>query len=161
MMAGRPKRPKSGEHARPERRPATAEASSPERRPVSLPGQENSDQRLCWRFQFMDRQAPWGLASIQPADWPVIIDKLRNLETMTVHEVFAQSGNPGKDYDLAALPTRAATGRLHDLDLDDQDRVSRIRLGGKLRLYGFRHGNIFHILWWDPEHQVWPSKKGA
>jgi hypothetical protein len=38
-------------------------------------------------------------------------------------------------------------------------KISRLRFGGKIRLYGFLIGNVFHMLWWDAEHQVWPAKR--
>lgn len=39
------------------------------------------------------------------------------------------------------------------------DALARFRLGGTERLYGFLVGNEFHILWWDPNHEVWPSTR--
>ncbi|MFH8892980.1 hypothetical protein [Streptomyces sp. NPDC017949] len=37
--------------------------------------------------------------------------------------------------------------------------IHRLRFQGKQRLYGFFDGNTFHVVWWDPEHQVYPSTK--
>lgn len=84
-----------------------------------------------------------------------ILGKLANLERMTVHEIF--SGNPGKDYDVDRLPSPKARECLVELRLDDQTQISRIQLSGTERLYGFRRANVFHVLWWDPDHTVWPS----
>ena len=28
-----------------------------------------------------------------------------------------------------------------------------------VQLYGFLVDNVFHMLWWDPEHEIWPSRK--
>ena len=30
-------------------------------------------------------------------------------------------------------------------------------MGGKQRLWGFLRAGVFHVLWWDPEHQIYPS----
>jgi hypothetical protein len=34
----------------------------------------------------------------------------------------------------------------------------RFRLGGKARLWGFRSERIFHVVWWDPDHRVYPTE---
>jgi hypothetical protein len=28
----------------------------------------------------------------------------------------------------------------------------------KLRLLGIGEGHEFHIVWWDPKHEIWPGK---
>ena len=77
---------------------------------------------------------------------------------MTVNEAF-NGGHPGKDYDIEGIPNTEARQRLHAIGMADQTRISRLRLGGTQRLYGFLHGNVFHIVWWDPGHEIWPSAR--
>jgi hypothetical protein len=88
-----------------------------------------------------------------------ILTQLAGLESMTVGEVFSGRGYPGKEYEVENIPTREALERLDALGLADQTKISVLRLGGEQRLYGFRDGNVFHVVWWDPEHEIWPSKK--
>ncbi|AEA28953.1 hypothetical protein Psed_6885 (plasmid) [Pseudonocardia dioxanivorans CB1190] len=77
---------------------------------------------------------------------------------MTVQQVFS-GGEPGKDYPLSSgLPNAEANDRLFELGYDDEDRISRIRVSGTGRLYGFRRDERFYALWWDPHHQIWPSR---
>ncbi|CAL9328661.1 hypothetical protein SUDANB121_00035 [Nocardiopsis dassonvillei] len=78
---------------------------------------------------------------------------------MTVNELFHRGDEPGKSYDIADLPTHEARERLEALSLADQTQISRLRLTGERRLYGFLDENVFHVVFWDPEHKVWPSKK--
>ncbi len=80
-------------------------------------------------------------------------------ESMTVGEVFPGNGYPGKDYNVEEIPTREALDRLDALGLADMTQISVLRLGGQQRLFGFRDRNVFHIVWWDPRHQIWPSHK--
>jgi hypothetical protein len=40
------------------------------------------------------------------------------------------------------------------------ETMFRFRLSGEKRLWGFRNHEIFHVVWWDPEHKVCPSEKG-
>jgi hypothetical protein len=75
---------------------------------------------------------------------------------MTVGEAFR--GRPGKDYAIEELPNPQARDRLEAIGLADQTRISRLRLGGTERLYGFLLGNVFHVVWWDPRHEIWPSE---
>ncbi|WP_158230828.1 hypothetical protein [Frankia sp. CcI49] len=123
-----------------------------------MPGADTSHERICWRFTLVDTGGPWAITA---DTWPEVIGHLRDVESMTVNEIFSNGEEPGKDYPLnEGFPREsAANKRWSDLELDDQDRVSRIRFGGKLRLYGLRVDNVFHIIWWDREHRVWPSKK--
>ncbi|MGH3546371.1 MAG: hypothetical protein ACRDPW_10690 [Mycobacteriales bacterium] len=87
------------------------------------------------------------------------MSKLRHVESMTAGEVF--DGRSGKDYKIEELPEKAkrAKERLEARKLDDQDTISCLRFSGERRLWGFRHDNVFHVLWWDPRHEVWPSSK--
>jgi hypothetical protein len=50
-----------------------------------------------------------------------------------------------------------AQKRLEEIGLDDLDEVFRFRLASKPRLYGFLVQHIFYVLWWDPEHNVYPT----
>ncbi len=51
-----------------------------------------------------------------------------------------------------------AQDRLVQLAKDDLDHLEEWRMGGAQRIWGFRIGHICHVLWWDPDHSVWPSE---
>ena len=52
-----------------------------------------------------------------------------------------------------------AQKRLTDLHLDETfEDLFRFRVGGKKRLWGFEVDGVFHVLWWDAEHQVYPTE---
>lgn len=102
--------------------------------------------------------SPWCLTKISPADHAGLLGKIRQWETMTVHQLVDQGEEPGKDY-LSTCIISAAQDRLRELTYDDRDRISRLRISGKKRLYGFREGHRFYVLWWDPEHEICPSHK--
>lgn len=40
----------------------------------------------------------------------------------------------------------------------DRD-LFRFRLSGEQRLWGYRVGATFHVVWWDPDHLVYPTEK--
>jgi hypothetical protein len=115
--------------------------------------------KLVIQFGQFDCEGPWCISKITSADHVTLLNRIRSFESMTMAECFSTSGDPGKDYSLEDLPNDEATQRLVDLGWDDQDRISRLNIGGKLRLYGFRRGTErFYALWWDPNHEIWPSK---
>jgi len=42
-------------------------------------------------------------------------------------------------------------------ELDDLTMLYRFGVSRRARLWGYRHKGTFHILWWDPEHRVYPT----
>jgi hypothetical protein len=127
-------------------------------RSLPLPGAGNSGDRLCWRFTHVDHDGPWGFSDTETAEFCGILRRLASFESMTVDEAFHRGDYPGKDYDVEAIPNSTALDRLEALGLADQTKIWRLQLGGQPRLYGFLHGNVFHVVFWDPEHKIWPSQ---
>jgi hypothetical protein len=118
--------------------------------------EQDGDQLLILRFNQVDVGGPWCLSKAIPADLVRILEAVSSFESMRPREVF--KGYPGKDYIVAELPMREARDRLVQLGRDDQD-ISCLRLSGTGRLFGFRRGQHFHVLWWDPDHSIYPSHK--
>ena len=48
----------------------------------------------------------------------------------------------------------AAQQRLSQHPQGDVDSLLRLRFTGKQRLWGIKDGDIFHVIWWDPEHSI-------
>ena len=91
---------------------------------------------MAFRFSRVDTEGPWCLSTIEQSHLLALLKKIKSLESMTLREVF--SGDPGKDYGVDSIPNSQAVTRLRELELDDVTQISRIRLGGTERLYGFR-----------------------
>ncbi|MFF5261438.1 hypothetical protein ACFY4C_21045 [Actinomadura viridis] len=124
----------------------------------ALPGAETSDERICWRFCHVDHEGPWGFGHVDGETLCWLMGRLGQFETMKINEIFSNSDYPGKHYEVESIPTTEALGRLTELQLGDMTKISCLRLQGEPRLYGFLLGNVFHVVWWDPKHEVWPSK---
>ncbi|MER5816829.1 hypothetical protein [Streptomyces californicus] len=88
-----------------------------------------------------------------------LLTDMAKFESQTMHELFHQGEWPGKRHDVHTLPNRAALARLDALGLSDMTQIWKLRIGGAGRLWGFLVGNVFHVVWWDPRHEVWPSKR--
>jgi hypothetical protein len=125
---------------------------------------------MCWprpasgsadrfRFDLVDVGGPWCPAKMGAESWATVLGKLRDFETMKVSAAFFSGGYPGKDYsNVSDCLGNTIMSRLEEIEQDDAaDNIAALRLGGKLRLWGVRKGNEFSILWWDPDHGIWPS----
>ncbi len=44
------------------------------------------------------------------------------------------------------------------LDETFGEDIFRFRISGEKRLWGFRSGRVFHVVWWDPDHRVYPTE---
>lgn len=91
------------------------------------------------------------------------VELLRFLDHLT-KKTWAECENEGakghwRNHDRAINDlSKAAQERLRHLD-QNEERVFRFRLSGTCRLWGFRSGSLFRVLWYDPEHKVYPVKK--
>jgi hypothetical protein len=139
--------------------PPAIPRKNPPRGLPELPGSDSSGERLCWRFRHVDHDGPWGFGKMNGEELCGLMKTLASFETMTMGEAFPGSGQPGKDYDIEGIPTQEARDRLDAIGLADMTKISVFRLSGVQRLYGFRCENVFHVVWWDPLYQIWPSTK--
>lgn len=51
-----------------------------------------------------------------------------------------------------------AQKRLKEIDLDDVEQLFSLRIGGKKRIFDWRRGSVFYVLWWDPDHKIFLSR---
>ncbi|WP_189209036.1 hypothetical protein [Actinokineospora fastidiosa] len=130
-----------------------------EKRPRRALTPSEPEGKLVVLFSRIDLDGPWCLTKISQTDHRNLLSRIQSFETMTVREAFNHGEEPGKDYAIEDLPSKAARKRLEELTFDDRDHISRLRIGNLGRLYGFREGARFYALWWDPEHEIWPTKK--
>jgi hypothetical protein len=60
---------------------------------------------------------------------------------------------------ISSVDTKAQKD-IAQLRLDEVfgEDLFRFRLTGEKRLWGFRAQRTFHVVWWDPNHQVYPTE---
>ncbi len=119
--------------------------------PKSRAEATNNQKCLNWTFAIFDNYA-WHDDTTHCVR--ALAKKLQDYERMTWAEV------KRRDHPVP-LPSLvvAARNRLGELGQDDVSEVWRLRFTGKQRLWGLRQGEVFQVLWWDPEHKVCSSKK--
>lgn len=113
-----------------------------------------------WRFERADTEYRW---SIVYAGFSEIIRSLRNFERMTWGEIAKQTHDNGKSSNhYVALNDlcKEAQKRFSELNLEEYaDQVYSLRLMNKTRIYGILRDGIFSILWYEEEHEIYPSVK--
>lgn len=123
-----------------------------------------SDGEGCLRIRMtsMDAGGPWCLLNVDPEHFIDLLPRLKSLEQMKKKEIFRQGSKLGKVYRVEDIPNPDALRRLTQIDLDDQTEIARLEITGERRLYGFISNDDcpdFWVLWWDPKHAIWPSRK--
>lgn len=109
-----------------------------------------------WQVGCMDIDGPWGWKKIdQEFFFQQILPKVQNFEKMKWTEILGRNNHEVKIWQIG----KKAQKRLSELKLDDNEVLVSLRLTGPQRLWGIKFKSIFQILWWDPEHQVYPIKQ--
>lgn len=110
-----------------------------------------------WRFGEFDAEWPPSCPTMDGPKHREAFEKLAHLETQSLGRLWAPD-TKHRIYDTGELPSGAAR-RLQKVEHDDEDQIHTLHLSGKFRVMGFLREHIFYVLWLDPEHEVWPSKK--
>lgn len=111
--------------------------------------------RPLWALRILDPDGPWGRGTITGTDFCDLLQRLKGFESMTWGEIV---GGGSHFVDVQGC-SRRARDRLIELRHDDTDSLFSLRITGRRRLFGIRDANVLSILWWDPEHEVYPSSK--
>ncbi len=115
-----------------------------------------NSSRFRWRTSSADLDGEWGWNKIGiKLLFREIIPKLQNYESMTWGEIRGE----GSHFIEVGKCSKEARKRLRYLKLDDSEHLFSLRVSGRVRIWGRVQSSIFLILWWDPEHQVYPVEK--
>ncbi len=97
------------------------------------------------------------MTEISKADHVDLLEFVARVEEMKVNEVIPALG---KREDVAgASPNSDAQRRAQELFPDDHERIHSLRMSGRKRIWGLQFENEFSVIWWDPEHSIWPTKR--
>ena len=113
------------------------------------------DQNPVWHIGTIDLNGPWGWTEIEKEFFfNEILPKVQNLESMFWKNILGRNSHEVNVSQISSF----AQKRLIKLGLEDTDTLISLRLTGRQRIWGIRIENILKILWWDPNHEVYPSK---
>lgn len=100
----------------------------------------------------MDAGGSWSFCKERLLDdfWDVILPKLQQFESMTWGDIFVVAKKQNHSNELESL-NKCARDRLEELRIE-AEAIKSLRIGGKLRIYGFMVGPVYNILWYDNDH---------
>lgn len=152
-MSGVPKHPSKVKLPMAANLPAVARA------PRALYVDDGSIQNRCpvWRFADLDPHWPQAATELSIDQFRDLHTKLGAYETQKLSEIW-HPGSQCHMYLVNDLPD-AAFARLSELDRDDETAIHTLRVTGRFRVLGILREHIFYVLWIDPDHEIWPSKK--
>jgi hypothetical protein len=113
-----------------------------------------NDQSPSWRIARIELEEPFGWHEVEQGVLHEIRKKLAQFEAKSWNEILVKEKHWNHTVPVSKLCT-PARDRLTSLRLDDIEEVVSLRLTGPQRVWGYRVGPVFHVLWWDPEHQVY------
>lgn len=119
-----------------------------------------NEKRLVWKLCHIDFDGPWNWFNLNNRKKiQEVIKKMKNFETMLWGELKrARRNSPCHPIPRENLCSKAKQ-RLIDLKLDDIDDLYELVMNGKNRIWGIKQAEIICLLWWDPDHSVYPVKK--
>ena len=100
-----------------------------------------------WCFSACDTQF-WTFSAEQLMY--IILPRLKQWEALTWNEILVRSKKENHSIDTQLL-NKTARYRLDELMLETNAIIS-LRMQGTYRLYGYRIGSVFYILWFDTNH---------
>jgi hypothetical protein len=128
--------------------------SLPPRGPrVDVPVESVSETRPVWRIGLMDMDGPWGWGTLDAEQVRQILERLRCFETMKWREIENTPSCGSMELNTMCADAKE---RLTEIRRDDIDSLFKLRVTKSARVWGVRSGSVFEVLWWDPEHSVYP-----
>jgi hypothetical protein len=146
----------------------TAKAGNLHAQKETFQARTSSDtKKVIWAFDMIDNSADFAF-NVQKisenGDLDTIVSKMIEYNQLTWSEIKKQThdrSNKSKHHflDFDGMSKEAAD-RIHKLELEEyEDSIFSFALQNKLRVIGVRTNEVFHVVWYDPEHKFYPSKK--
>lgn len=113
------------------------------------------EMRPSWRVSLLEVAEPFGWHVVSADEAHRIRKRLASFESMYWKEIIGQHSH--------LIPVDRICGearaRLVTLHQDDVDALLSLRVTQTERVWGIMEHNVMKLLWWDPEHLVYPVEK--
>jgi hypothetical protein len=138
---------------KPKRTKVSERVSSGKRARISP---ESPDRQYpLWSFRYFDNDGRWCWSKICEPDAMALLQRLKYYESMTWAEIrrashchFIEPHRISKD----------AQDRLVALGRYETNSLFSLSLGGKPRVWGILQEHVMFTLWWDPDHEIFPTQ---
>jgi hypothetical protein len=113
---------------------------------------------ISWHFSCIDTDGPWSFKNIDSNMlWNQIVPKIKAFEGKSWTQIF----QTGRDHpiEIAKIIPEAQMRFEKQFGALDADQLVSLHIDGLKRIWGLKEGSIFKVLWWDPNHDIYPSRK--
>lgn len=110
---------------------------------------------ISWRFSSCDRNGPFSWSGLIDPAYKCILEKLHEYESKNYDEITRAGSHPIEVYRLSD----AAKARLKEIQMDDIESLMSFRCEGDDRVWCIPQNGVMRILWYDPDHMVYPVAK--
>jgi len=142
----------------------TTDAKSTKTPKLETAGESYYERHPVWAFSKSDfSHVKWGLDANNDQILR-IIQKLKAFEGMTWHQILSDTAGrrraPKNSEKSVTQIVSEAQDRFRELNLFyEHDSIYSFTIDGETRLWGVRTGNIFYVVWIDPNHEIYPVSK--
>lgn len=141
------------------KQPKVKAQPAPQKQPkIAKNPQDYYNLNPAWRISKMELASCYGWQNIDGEKLKEIQTKLSNYESMTWGEILIDSKKQNHIVSINTL-SKLARQRLTEMNLDDLDELTSLRLSGTERIWGKFNKGVMELLWWDPKHEVYPTQK--
>jgi hypothetical protein len=125
---------------------------------ITPPEDGTNWMRACWRIQILQLVDPYGWHALTPADLSEMRTKLAQFEQKTWNEIFVDDKKHNHSVPVDQFDCPRAKQWMRK-NLPREDELWTLYLGSTERVWGIRRDGAFHIIFWDPTHQIKLSPK--
>lgn len=122
---------------------------------IIVPTESCYPHRPAWRVSLLEMVDPFGWHEVTGDKLRDIRSKLGGIEGNTWKELLVRDAKYNHFIAVEKI-CPAARERLELLHLDDTDALLSLRLAGTERVWGILELNVLLVLWWDPNHLIYP-----
>jgi hypothetical protein len=139
--------------------PKTLEAVSGQKTPVIAESVTlYEDRKIAWRVSKIQLVDPYGWHSLDAAGVYQMKQKLGYLERSTWKDVFVRDARNNHSIRSDQLKCSIARKWMAE-NMPDQPLLWTIRISARERIWGIISEAAYQIIFWDPDHLIWPVPK--
>jgi hypothetical protein len=145
-------------HKGKKRQPKEGATPSGIKQPRAVEPPSYMDRKAAWRLRRVQMADPYGWHQLKHEQLIYVQEKLSAFESMTWNEIFVDSKK--QNHDIAVSELRCGHARRWmRRNMPDQPTLWTLRFSGAERVWGIFSEGIYQILFWDPEHLIYPTNR--
>lgn len=116
------------------------------------------DLKAAWRIARCQLLEPYGWRGLDAVMMVEIHGKLSAFESMTFSEIFVRDKSKNHEINVEDIPNPLVRKWLR-VNMPDRPALRTLRLAGAQRIWGYLSDGAYQIVFWDPNHKIYPSAR--